>query len=254
MPDLVFDHHPMRKATSAAPGSPTSARVYGATATILAEYLEAAGLPPSRVRWRPGWSTPSAPKPRTSAARRRARTTPPTTALLPHIDRRTLARIQTARLPFSYFSNLRQRARGAARGRQPGGVEPRPGRPARHRAGDRRPPAADGGQDLVAVDRHHGDRLYLSIRTTNPRADAGNLMRRLIGRRGKGGGHGTMAGGYVVLPENLADGGRGARAPARGELRAGAREEPRAAWCRSVRAVSRRSGASSIEGTAGAAP
>jgi nanoRNase/pAp phosphatase (c-di-AMP/oligoRNAs hydrolase) len=40
-------------------------------------------------------------------------------------------------------------------------------------------------------------RLYLSIRTTNSRADAGALMRRLIGRRGKGGGHGMMAGGWL---------------------------------------------------------
>ncbi|HEX2644593.1 MAG TPA: hypothetical protein VHU81_16465, partial [Thermoanaerobaculia bacterium] len=40
-------------------------------------------------------------------------------------------------------------------------------------------------------------RLYLSIRTTNQRADAGALMHRLVGRRGKGGGHGRMAGGWV---------------------------------------------------------
>jgi hypothetical protein len=44
---------------------------------------------------------------------------------------------------------------------------------------------------------YYGDRLYLSIRTTNPRADAGALMRRLIGRRGKGGGHGRTAGGWI---------------------------------------------------------
>ena len=42
-----------------------------------------------------------------------------------------------------------------------------------------------------------GERLYLSIRTTNSRADAGSVMRRLVGRRGKGGGHGMMAGGWV---------------------------------------------------------
>ena len=47
----------------------------------------------------------------------------------------------------------------------------------------------------------YGDRFYLSIRTTNGRADAGRLMRRLIGRRGKGGGHGTMAGGFILLPK-----------------------------------------------------
>ena len=44
---------------------------------------------------------------------------------------------------------------------------------------------------------YFGERLYLSIRTTNSRADAGSVMRRLVGRRGKGGGHGMMAGGWV---------------------------------------------------------
>jgi hypothetical protein len=39
--------------------------------------------------------------------------------------------------------------------------------------------------------------MYLSIRTTNTRADAGGLMRRVIGRRGKGGGHGMLAGGWI---------------------------------------------------------
>jgi len=44
-------------------------------------------------------------------------------------------------------------------------------------------------------------RIYLSIRTTNARADAGRLMRRLVGRRGKGGGHGMSAGGWVEVGE-----------------------------------------------------
>jgi len=43
----------------------------------------------------------------------------------------------------------------------------------------------------------HEDRLYVSLRTTNSRADAGRLIRRLLGRRGKGGGHGMMAGGWI---------------------------------------------------------
>ena len=43
----------------------------------------------------------------------------------------------------------------------------------------------------------HNDRVYVSMRTTNSRADAGRLMRRLLGRRGKGGGHGMMAGGWI---------------------------------------------------------
>jgi hypothetical protein len=64
------------------------------------------------------------------------------------------------------------------------------------------------GKTWVLSTGTYGDRLYLSIRTSNPRANAGNLIRKLIGRRGKGGGHGTMAGGFLDLPENVADGGR----------------------------------------------
>jgi nanoRNase/pAp phosphatase (c-di-AMP/oligoRNAs hydrolase) len=45
------------------------------------------------------------------------------------------------------------------------------------------------------------DRMYLSIRTANSRADAGQLMRRLLGRRGKGGGHGMMAGGWIPIAD-----------------------------------------------------
>ncbi len=43
----------------------------------------------------------------------------------------------------------------------------------------------------------HGERIYLSLRTTKPRADAGKIMRRLVSPTGRGGGHGSMAGGWV---------------------------------------------------------
>ena len=33
-------------------------------------------------------------------------------------------------------------------------------------------------------------------------------MRRLIGNHGKGGGHGTMAGGFADVPKTASDGGR----------------------------------------------
>ncbi len=48
-------------------------------------------------------------------------------------------------------------------------------------------------------------RIYLSIRTSNPRGEAGERMRRLLGRQGKGGGHGTIAGGWLAIPEGTAD-------------------------------------------------
>lgn len=207
VPDLVFDHHPMRKKTSAVPFADVRP-VYGSTATILNEYLEAAGLPLTRslatglvyaIRSETQDFGREAAGPDHAAYDR----------ILPHIDRRALARIQTARLPISYFSTLRQALEGLlgvgnlvvtnlGRVDQPDIV----------------PEVADlllrmEGKTWALSTGTYGDRLYLSIRTSNPRADAGNLIRKLIGRRGKGGGHGTMAGGYVVLPENLADGGRG---------------------------------------------
>ena len=43
----------------------------------------------------------------------------------------------------------------------------------------------------------HGDRIYLSLRTSKPRSDAGKIMRRLVVPTGRGGGHGSMAGGWV---------------------------------------------------------
>jgi hypothetical protein len=43
----------------------------------------------------------------------------------------------------------------------------------------------------------HGDRLVLSIRTTNVKAMAGRLIRRLVGRRGRAGGHNMLAGGWM---------------------------------------------------------
>ena len=76
---------------------------------------------------------------------------------------------------------------------------------ARWRAEDRREVPAAVAVDEVVGGREPGvfdDRLYLSIRTTNPRADAGRLMRRLLGKRGKGGGHGMMAGGWMPLLGN----------------------------------------------------
>jgi nanoRNase/pAp phosphatase (c-di-AMP/oligoRNAs hydrolase) len=206
VPDLVFDHHPLRKKTSTVPFVDVRPD-YGATATILTEYLETAGLPVTRplatglvyaIRSETQDFGREAAGPDHAAYDR----------VLPHIDRRALARIQTARLPISYFHILRQALEGLL------GV----GNLVVTNLGpvdqpDIVPEVADlllrmEGKTWALSTGTHANRLYLSIRTSNPRADAGNLMRRLIGRRGKGGGHGTMAGGWIRLPENLAGGGR----------------------------------------------
>jgi len=206
VPDLVFDHHPMRKRTSAVPFHDVRP-AYGATATLLTEYLEVAGVPLTRAL---ATGLVYAIRSETQDFGREA-AGPDHAAydrVLPRIDRRTLARIQTAPLPISYFGILRQALEGLlgvgnlvvtnlGRVDQPDIV----------------PEVADlllrmEGKTWVLSTGTYGDRLYLSIRTSNPRANAGNLIRKLIGRRGKGGGHGTMAGGFLDLPENVSDGGR----------------------------------------------
>jgi nanoRNase/pAp phosphatase (c-di-AMP/oligoRNAs hydrolase) len=203
VPDLVIDHHPLRKATQSAFCADVRPQ-YGATATILAEYLEAAGLHPTRAL---ATGLVYAIRSETQDFGREA-AGPDHAAfdrLLPRVDRRMLARIQTAPVPFSYFQNL-HRALEALSGvgnlvvSHLGRVE----------QPDIVPEIADlllrmDGKTWSLVTGSHGDRLYLSIRTTNPRADAGNLMRRLIGQRGKGGGHGTMAGGWIAMEEGQSE-------------------------------------------------
>jgi len=206
VPDVVFDHHPLRKKTLTAPFVDVRPS-YGATATILAEYLEAAGIAPTRAL---ATGLVYAIRSETQDFGREA-AGPDHAAfdrLLGRVDRRTLSKIQNARLPLSYFGNLRRAIDGllgvanlvvtsVGRVDQPDIV----------------PEIADmmlrmEGKTWSLATGSHGDRLYLSIRTTNPRADAGNLMRKLIGKLGKGGGHGTMAGGWVTIPKTASDGGR----------------------------------------------
>jgi nanoRNase/pAp phosphatase (c-di-AMP/oligoRNAs hydrolase) len=205
VPDLVIDHHPKRKTTQAAILDVRPP--YGATATILAEYLFATGIEPPRAL---ATGLVYAIRSETQDFGREAAGPDHAAfdALLPRIDRKVLARIQSARLPLVYFRNLHRALEGLA-----GvsnlvvsnlGAVDQP---------DIVPEIADlllrmEGKTWSLCTGSHGDRVYASIRTTNSRADAGNLMRRLIGTLGKGGGHGTMAGGFVSIPRTATDGGR----------------------------------------------
>ena len=42
------------------------------------------------------------------------------------------------------------------------------------------------------------DKIIVSVRTTNTKGDAGNFLRRLIGKKGTAGGHGMIAGGQIA--------------------------------------------------------
>lgn len=196
VPDVVFDHHPERTPIEGVPFKDIRPD-YGATATILAEFLEVSGLPLPR-----SLATGIVYSIRSETQEFGREYTKADKAvydrLLPEVDRRALAKVQNARLPLTYFRNLHEALES---------LETVDTLVATHLGDVEQPDIVPEIADLLL--RMEGktwslctgrfeDRVYLSIRTTNQRADAGGLMRRLVGRRGKGGGHGMVAGGWIA--------------------------------------------------------
>ena len=196
VPDVVIDHHPVRRqhperallrrpARSMAPPPPSSPSTCSLSGVKPSHALATALIYAIR-----------------SETQEFAREyTGPDKAILdlffPQANHRLLARIQSPRLPLSYFSNLHDalenlEAVDSLILSHLGSVE----------QPDIVPEIADlllrmAGRTWSLATGYYGDRLYLSIRTTNTRADAGGLMQRIVGRRGKGGGHGMIAGGWI---------------------------------------------------------
>jgi nanoRNase/pAp phosphatase (c-di-AMP/oligoRNAs hydrolase) len=195
VPDVVIDHHPLRPATQTGPFYDVRPK-YGATATILAEYLLASGVKPTHAL-----ATALIYAIRSETQEFSREYTGPDKAIFdlffPLANHRLLARIQNPRLPLTYFSNLHDALENLVAVdtlviSHLGAVE----------QPDIVPEIADlllrmEGRTWSLATGYYGDRLYLSIRTTNTRADAGGLMLRIVGSRGKGGGHGMIAGGWI---------------------------------------------------------
>jgi nanoRNase/pAp phosphatase (c-di-AMP/oligoRNAs hydrolase) len=195
LPDVVFDHHPLRRATRNVPFFDIRTD-YGATATIVAEYLTAAGWDLTKSE-----ATAFLYAVRSETQDFAREFSPADKALfdelLPQADLKALARILTPRLPLGYYRNLHEalenvQSVGSLVVSQLGQID----------QPDIVPEIADlllrlEDKTWSMCSGVHGDRIFVSIRTTNSRADAGRLMRRLLGRRGKGGGHGMMAGGWM---------------------------------------------------------
>lgn len=195
VPDIVIDHHPVRSNTQAGPFYDVRPK-YGATATILAEYMLAADIQPSHAL-----ATALIYAIRSETLDFAREYAGPDKAIhdlfFPQANHRLLARIQSPRLPLTYFSNLHDALENLESVdtlviSHLGPVE----------QPDIVPEIADlllrlEGKTWSLVTGYYQDRLYLSIRTTNTRAEAGSLMRRLLSRRGKGGGHGMIAGGWI---------------------------------------------------------
>ena len=197
VPDLIFDHHPVRRASHKAAFFDIRPP-YGATATMMAEYLMASDIEINRKN---ATALVYAIRSETQDFGREFVKADKTVYDDLHVrsDLKALARIRSPRLPLSYFRNLHQALEnlegvGSLIVCHLGEVE----------QPDIVPEIADL---LLRLERRtwslctgiFGGRIYLSIRTRNARADAGRLMRRLLGRRGKGGGHGMMAGGWISV-------------------------------------------------------
>ena len=197
VPDIVIDHHPIRRATRRSPFTDVRSR-YGAASTILHEYLLAAGIE---------IGTPTATallygiRSDTQDLGREARRadTAAFLSLYPLANKPALSRIMWGREPPEYFVVLaealaRTRLYGSCVVTGLGSVD--------------NPDMIGEVADLLTRHRDAewvlcygfcGNQAMLSVRTTDASGDAGAVARRLAGRKGTGGGHRAMGGGQIPL-------------------------------------------------------
>jgi nanoRNase/pAp phosphatase (c-di-AMP/oligoRNAs hydrolase) len=196
-PTAVIDHHPARSDLDDIPFVDIR-EDYGATSTIVAEYAYAVGL-----RLSPALTTALfyAIKSETQDLGREASEHDQKIylSLFPHADKPALSRIQTARVPRSYFrvfqlaiENAKVYGRAVLTDVQ------------RVRHPDLVAEIADTLLRLEEVVwsccmARHGDQMVLSLRTSDPDAHAGSIIREVVHDMGAAGGHGMIAGGRVKL-------------------------------------------------------
>ncbi len=193
-PLIIVDHHPLRKQTKA---DFIDIRTdYGATATILTEYLLASGLEiSSKLATALSYGISS----ETQDLGREAREPDIKAylALFPKSNKKLLASIVHPKLPRDYFITLSRALHHSLVYKNAitttlGEIQ----------NPDFVPFIADF---MLRTERinwsfcvgRYNDRLVISIRTTNTKGRAGTFLRQLIGKRGTAGGHGMIAGGQI---------------------------------------------------------
>jgi nanoRNase/pAp phosphatase (c-di-AMP/oligoRNAs hydrolase) len=194
-PNVVFDHHPCRRLTRRVAYYDVREE-YGTTTTILYEYLRAAGALPDR---RLATAIFHAIRSETQNLGRDAAEADARAFLhcFPLVNNEALSKIEHAPLPRSYFSMIDRAIDGT---RIHGEV-------AITLLGDVQIPdmvaqfadlivRLEGIGWAMTVGRFHED-LLLSIRTNHTRANAGRVIRQIVGMEGAAGGHDMIAGGRV---------------------------------------------------------
>jgi nanoRNase/pAp phosphatase (c-di-AMP/oligoRNAs hydrolase) len=196
----LIDHHPCRK--SLAEVAFVDIREgYGATATMAHEYVQASGVSlPTNLLTALFYAIKSETQElgrEAGYADREAYL-----SLLPRADKAVIARIQRARVPRDYFRAFQLAIENArVHGRTVLTDLDRVESP------DIVAEIADfllrlEGADWAVCIGRYGDDMVLSLRTSDPDAHAGQVIRRIVGDLGRAGGHGMMAGGKVPLREN----------------------------------------------------
>jgi len=195
---IVIDHHTWREETAAAKFADVRTDV-GSVSTMLTEYLQAAGLPPTATI---ATALFYGIKTDTMGLARGA-TAADTSAyfyLLPRIDVEALVKIERAQVPAEYFRSL---ARTVEAARTYDGVI------FSHVGSMSYPDLAAEMADLllrlqgtqwVICTGLHKDMLLVSVRTRQS-AGAHQLAHAVIGQEGVAGGHGMLAGGQITISD-----------------------------------------------------
>ncbi len=198
VPTVVIDHHPIRRETRRVKYHDIRTR-FGATATMMYEYLKAA-----RYRLDADLATALfyGIKTETQALTREASRSDRDAyvALLPQVDFRRIYEIEYAGVPREYFAHMGSALANTTLFGDVAitslGQIPNPDFCAEFCDMILR---LESIRWALCVGRNDSGTLYLSLRTRERRGHAGRTIAKVVGREGKAGGHGMMAGGIALL-------------------------------------------------------
>jgi nanoRNase/pAp phosphatase (c-di-AMP/oligoRNAs hydrolase) len=200
LPDIVIDHHAVKRLTRSCPFIDIRSR-YGATCTILLEYMNQAGmLPDTAVATAMLYAIKSDTQ---DLGRDATRTdVDAIIQLYPLANKRMLGEIQRGRVDKNYFKLLSTALRNARVYDQAVIVE----------LGNLENPDMIAEiadllirQDHIVWSMSYGivrGTMNISLRTTQDQLPADKVIKLLVAKRGTGGGHFSYAGGQIPLRES----------------------------------------------------
>jgi nanoRNase/pAp phosphatase (c-di-AMP/oligoRNAs hydrolase) len=196
--DVIIDHHPVRPASARAPWCDIRPD-FGATSTIVFEYLRACGVPldaklATAFFFALRTETRDLGRESTGAERTAY------LSLVPLVDHGLLYRMSHPKVPREHFVALDRALRSALVFGDVVAVN----------LGTLGYPdlvaeiadlllAFEGARIVLCLGEYH-DSVYLSLRTEADNARAGGVMRHIVAHDGAAGGHGTMAGARLFAP------------------------------------------------------